>query len=73
MEPDTNAGPSIACGENGREEVAGGAIRLATQLGIRSRPDVEVLGGLNGQNVIVLLRPESLVAGQQVEESKPNP
>ncbi len=52
--------------ENGKAE------RRPVQLGLRSGSDVEVLGGLKEDDLIVMLHAESLAAGQAVEASEPS-
>jgi len=51
--------------------VDGKAVRLPIQLGIRSGTEVEVIGGINDENRIVSVHPESLSPGQPVEASEP--
>jgi multidrug efflux pump subunit AcrA (membrane-fusion protein) len=48
------------------------AKRRAVQLGIRSGPDFEVIGGLDEQKSIVLLHPETLIDGQPLAIESPN-
>ena len=48
------------------------AKRCAVQLGIRSGPDFEVTGGLDEQQSVVLLHPETLTDGQPVAAGSPN-
>jgi RND family efflux transporter MFP subunit len=50
----------------------GTAKRRSVQLGIRSGPDFEVIGGLDGQQSVVLLHPETLIDGQPVAIESPN-
>ncbi len=48
------------------------AKRCSVQLGIRSGPDFEVIGGLDEQQSVVLLHPETLIDGQPVAAGSPN-
>jgi HlyD family secretion protein len=45
----------------------GKIVRRGLQLGVRSSPDVEVLGGITEQDQIVTVHPETLAPGQDVQ------
>ncbi len=48
------------------------AKRCAVKLGIRGGPDFEVIGGLDEQQSIVLVHPETLIDGQSLAIESPN-